>query len=914
MWVDVAEIKFPGKQEDDSADGGEVAVSTCLALGGLEQAVDGFEEAVGLAGLSPGDDAIEMSADHLCHDLHRFDFGAHHVAGPLGEHGAYDVDLLALHDFPQLFLIEPSTGSALGRDLRDERIQIGARLRRQASAIPQKLPAQSLETDIRFLFDAPGLVDGRVGMGDHVEFVEGNPSTGQIVGYALDEGRRHVDGDGLNGRWIATVGSEIGGEGFDRFGILPFGDEQHPALVGIGHQSDVVMPASFRCFVRRQSLDFGEISLLQPQLNVALADGRHLMPGQPDQPGYGGEGHFPAHRHDQRLEEQRKAGKPAGPVGLNLPNTGVRQANARHPDDQVAFVLEEIQMPVALGHGVVRGMRPRNPRYSEAATCHKINVQRQRFLRGVKINPVDVPWRGNTQCGFKKLGSHHVSFSRASNRERNPTRSDAQTVAAFVSMAGCTNALHPAMRQRISRDRASRVRFAGLRPPLTLCLGMLPSRRLAHSKFKRGIFFSLQGSYYNTDGFNAINNPTNSNYNSDDDGFHNGSITGSFSIRPAQGHEIGVNLFSSQGSNKYDSWGFGTPKTNDFKSDQDVSSYSVFSRNVFHPVWTSTLRFGNSIDDSKNYSNGSRTGVFRTSQDQFGWQNDIKLPVGKALLAAEYLRQSVSGSSVDYTVDERTVTSLLAGWTGDIDDHRFQLNLRDDDNSQFGRKTTGSVTYGYQFTPELRAHVAYGTAFRAPTFNELYYPDYGNGNLNPETSSNTEVGFNWASGDHRFFGVVYNNEVSDLIQTGPAPMYAPENISKALLRGASLTYDGRISNWTTGVSLDWLDPRNEGKGANNGNLLVRRARQQMNSYLGRSFGNLEIRGEWQLVGKRYNDVANTQVLGGYGLVNLYADYHLQKDWSVFVRGNNIFNKYYETAGDYSTAGASIFAGIRYQPK
>ena len=88
----------------------------------------------------------------------------------------------------------------------------------------------------------------------------------------------------------------------------------------------------------------------------------------------------------------------------------------------------------------------------------------------------------------------------------------------------------------------------------------------------------------------------------------------------------------------------------------------------------------------------------------------------------------------------------------------------------------------------------------------------------------------------------------------------------------------------------------------------------MNSYLGRSFGNLEIRGEWQLVGKRYNDVANTQVLGGYGLVNLYADYHLQKDWSVFVRGNNIFNKYYETAGDYSTAGASIFAGIRYQPK
>jgi vitamin B12 transporter len=52
----------------------------------------------------------------------------------------------------------------------------------------------------------------------------------------------------------------------------------------------------------------------------------------------------------------------------------------------------------------------------------------------------------------------------------------------------------------------------------------------------------------------------------------------------------------------------------------------------------------------------------------------------------------------------------------------LQFNLRRDDNSQFGGETTGSASYGYQFTPEWRAHVSYGTAFRAPTFNELYFP------------------------------------------------------------------------------------------------------------------------------------------------------------------------------------------------
>ena len=51
VWVDFSEIEFSGEQEDDGAVGGEVAVSTGLVLGGLEQAVDGFEEAVGLSGL-----------------------------------------------------------------------------------------------------------------------------------------------------------------------------------------------------------------------------------------------------------------------------------------------------------------------------------------------------------------------------------------------------------------------------------------------------------------------------------------------------------------------------------------------------------------------------------------------------------------------------------------------------------------------------------------------------------------------------------------------------------------------------------------------------------------------------------------------------------------------------------------------
>ena len=432
------------------------------------------------------------------------------------------------------------------------------------------------------------------------------------------------------------------------------------------------------------------------------------------------------------------------------------------------------------------------------------------------------------------------------------------------------------------------------------------------------VSYSVQAGYLDTDGFNASNNRRNASYNRDRDGYYNKNLSANFSVRPASGQEIGVNLLASSGTNRYDANDFSAlGAAQNYSSDQSVGSYSIYSRNRLHSAWTSTLRLGRSTDASKDYVGNVRDATFRTDMDLLSWQNDFRLPVGEALLAAEYTKQRVSGSTA-YTVSERTIGSWLAGWNGNLDKHRLQLNLRRDNNSQFGGETTGSASYGYQFTPQWRAHIAYGTAFRAPTFNELYFPASfffagGNPDLKPERARNTELGVNWEQGGHRASAVIFNNEVSDLIEFRP-PTFAPVNVSQALLRGVTLTYDGRFTEWAGGVAVDFLDPRNEENGPNKGNRLARRADQQMSSYLSRTFGNWELRGEWQLVGNRYEDPANRVRLGGYGLVNLYADYRLQRDWVFFARANNIFDKYYETADNYATAGANVFVGVRYAPK
>lgn len=416
--------------------------------------------------------------------------------------------------------------------------------------------------------------------------------------------------------------------------------------------------------------------------------------------------------------------------------------------------------------------------------------------------------------------------------------------------------------------------------------------------------YSLHAGHDETRAFSAIRNPANSAYHPDRDTFRETHGSASLAWRPAAGHELGLNLLSSNGDSGYDI----APRAADYRNRQSVSSYGLYSRNRLSADWTSTVRLGRATDDATNYTNNLPTSLFRSDQDQVSWQNDIRLPVGRAMLAAEYLRQQVSGTTA-YPVTERTIRSLLAGWNGNLGAHRLQVNLRRDDNSQFGARTTGYAGYGYQFHPEWRATLAYGTAFRAPSFNELYFPDtgYGGGNpaLRPETARNTEAGLVWERDEARASFTAFHNRVTDLIASWP-----PANVGRATLEGVSFAWSDAFDGWKLGAIVDLQRPRDD----ITGKRLARRADEHLKLSASHTRGAWTVGGDWQLVGARYDDAANTKRMGGFGLLNLFAEWRFERDWTFFARANNVFDKQYELARDYATAGATLFAGIRYAPK
>ena len=430
--------------------------------------------------------------------------------------------------------------------------------------------------------------------------------------------------------------------------------------------------------------------------------------------------------------------------------------------------------------------------------------------------------------------------------------------------------------------------------------------------------YSLQVSQNRTNGFSNVSDRKSKAYNPDNDGFSDASYSAKLAYRFTPDHEVGLKAFSSNGKNDYDSGFSAASARKDYRNDLTVSSYSAYSRNRFLPNWQSTLQIGQGVDDTEYKTNNVQTSAVRTIQDQYLWQNDITLPLGKALVAAEWLDQKIRATQ-NYTENSRTIKSLLSGWGGSLGSHRWQLNVRHDDISGTGTKNTGTAGYGYQLTDTLRAYGSWGTAYKAPSLNDLYFPNTagvgrGNPNLKPEYAHSGEVSMLWETASQNASLTYFENQIDNLIQWTETPtgsfFYVPNNVSKAKITGWTLAYRGRVGPFNLRGSVDLQDPRDE----STGNQLARRAREYGTIGAEYDIGRWSIGGELVSSGQRYSDTDNLQRMGGYTLVNLNGNYRLDKDFSLFARVNNLFDKHYELAQYYGTSGANVFVGIRYQPK
>lgn len=423
--------------------------------------------------------------------------------------------------------------------------------------------------------------------------------------------------------------------------------------------------------------------------------------------------------------------------------------------------------------------------------------------------------------------------------------------------------------------------------------------------------FALNVSSIATNGFSALK--TTTSIDKDKDSYRNLAVSGLISHKIAEGHEMGIQLLNTVGHNNYDS-GF-----NSFYNFDDMSalSYSLFSKNQLTSNWKSTLRIGEGIDDDKSqYDVGvSDISKYKTKQKQLSWQNDLELPIGTLTLLYDRLEQKLISNTV-FNKTTRNTDGFLVSYFANIDNQSLQTSLRTDHSSQFGTNTTGGLGYGYKFSHSWRLTASYDKAFKAPTFNDLYYPDdgwgpYSDPNLKAEKSENFESTLRYQDMGRDATATIYQNKIDNFIalnQTG-----FPINVN-AKIKGVSLTASQSFNNWSLKGSLDIQSPKNE----DNGKLLNRRANRHGTINLSKTYGNWRVASELIASSARYNDANNTLRMGGYSIVNLTADYKIDTSWSIQGRINNLLDKDYALAYSgstpYNTPGANLFVSLVWLSK
>jgi vitamin B12 transporter len=410
------------------------------------------------------------------------------------------------------------------------------------------------------------------------------------------------------------------------------------------------------------------------------------------------------------------------------------------------------------------------------------------------------------------------------------------------------------------------------------------------------------------------------NYNPDADGFRRD--TGQFKLgyTPATGHRIGLNLVQSRLDAQYDGSEFLPPNftpdaSPDFRNKLRNSVVSLDYRGVIDSAWTTSAQLARNEDDLR--SGGSVIDRFRTRRDQFTGQAAWKASADQQwVLAYEHLNEKAE--STQYLGDvKRSNNALVLGYTGQFGAQVLQADLRHDDNSIYGGNTTGRLGWSLEVAKGLRVRALAGTTFRAPSFNDLFYPGYGVDTVTPERGRSVELGINWRAGGSEASATVYQNRVRDMIgfeadntlcPSGPAYFYGcARNIGRARLQGATFSGSQRWGALQVSGTIDVLDA----KDLDTHQRLARRAAHQESLSADYGVGAWRFGAALLAVGARPD---GTVTLANYETLDLRVGWRFAPQWQLEAKLLNATDRAIEPVRDYQSLGRQAWIGVRFDSK
>ena len=459
--------------------------------------------------------------------------------------------------------------------------------------------------------------------------------------------------------------------------------------------------------------------------------------------------------------------------------------------------------------------------------------------------------------------------------------------------------------------------------------------------------YSVALSRWDYTGFSAVNYRRGA---SERDGFHNWQTSARLGVALPHEGRLDFNFRLLQGRTNIDN-GFspGFDTLGAFTNSQQF----VYSAAYTQPIttwWNQVLTVSRQTEDSESSSGTTQrnlqTGVisapflFRsqinTLANRVEWQHNFQ--IGKPLLlSAGYQFREQQGENRDLLTNNLDIpTKIVSSNAGFA---QAQLNLwdrvfatagvRQDQYNVFGGATTYRTTAGYLHQETgTKVRSSYATGFRAPTVNQLYFPDFGKSDLKPERSQSMDVGVDQyllnnrltLSGGYfwnRFRDMIVAQQSADVCGTSFGfANFCAQNIGLVSTKGweASVKY-AVVRDVPLIKSLDvqaqYTNTLTRNLVQQPGNRAPRMPVDQWSMIISyQPIDPVRVNLEGRYVGSRFDDVANQQKMRAFDVWNLSATYDVTNRVQTYVRADNIFNEKYEEIQFYGTPVRSIFVGLR----
>jgi vitamin B12 transporter len=236
--------------------------------------------------------------------------------------------------------------------------------------------------------------------------------------------------------------------------------------------------------------------------------------------------------------------------------------------------------------------------------------------------------------------------------------------------------------------------------------------------------------------------------------------------------------------------------------------------------------------------------------------------------------------------------------------------LRLESNSQYGSNLSGRLAASYDLSERSKIRASAGTGFKAPSFNDLYFPNYGNPDLDPEKSVGFDLGIEYSlPREGRLEVTAFRNQLRNLI-TGvfvPPFSFQAQNVNRATTQGVEIEFRQPLSdNLSLALNQTFL------RTTSSGGPLLRRPR--FNTTADLIYRRDKLRFDLGMVaqGERFDISPSFAVrkYKGYNRFDFTVGYTVRAGTEVYVRAQNILNKRYEEVAGFPSPRFNFVIGVQ----